>query len=122
MMNELHNPALQNLFDEARQDLADEKLTARILTHTRNRYYTLIGGSILVSLVILVSAWLIFAMPLLEFALMISQFFTNPLIDLGEGWLTLVFMPVNNIASLAVLLAKGALMGWKKLTGTTLLR
>lgn len=122
MMNELHNPVLQNLFDEARQDLTDDALTSRILTHTRKRYYTLIAGGILVSLVILVSAWLIFAMPLLEFALMISRFFTNPLIDLGEGWLTLVFMPVNNIASLAVLLAKGALMGWKKLTGATLLR
>jgi len=44
------------------------------------------------------------------------------LVNLGEGWVALVFLPVHNIASLAVLIAKGALMGWKKLTDTTLLR
>lgn len=122
MMTELRDPMLQTLFDEANQDQEDNVLTSRILTHTRNRYYTLIGGGLLVSLVILLTAWLVFAMPLLEFAVLVSQFITNPLIDLGEGWVALAFLPINNIASLAVLIAKGALMGWKKLTGTTLLR
>lgn len=122
MMTELRDPMLQSLFDEARQEQADEALTAQILTHTRNRYYTLIGGGILVSLAVMLLAWMVFAMPLLEFAVLVSQFFTNPLVELGEGWLALAFMPVNNIASLSVLLAKGALMAWKKLTGTTLLR
>ena len=122
MMTELRDPMLQTLFDEANQDQEDNVLTSRILTHTRNRYYTLIGGGLLVSLVILLTAWAVFAMPLLEFAVLVSQLITNPLIELGEGWLALAFLPVNNIASLAVLIAKGALMGWKKLTGTTLLR
>ena len=122
MMTELRDPMLQTLFDEANQEQEDNVLTSRILTHTRNRYYTLIGGGLLVSLAILLTAWLVFAMPLLEFAVLVSQFITNPLVDLGEGWVALAFLPVNNIASLAVLMAKGALMGWKKLTGTTLLR
>lgn len=122
MMTELRDPMLQTLFDEANQEQEDNVLTSRILTHTRNRYYTLIGGGLLVSLAILLTAWAVFAMPLLEFAVLVSQLITNPLIELGEGWLALAFLPVNNIASLAVLVAKGALMGWKKLTGTTLLR
>ncbi|MEE4216144.1 MAG: hypothetical protein V2I48_00880 [Xanthomonadales bacterium] len=122
MMTELRDPLLQTLFNEAKQDVVDEALTAQILAHTRNRYYTLIGGGVLVSLAVLLLAWLVFAMPLLEFAVLVSQFFTNPLVELGEGWLALAFMPVNNIASLSVLLAKASLMAWKKLTGTTLLR
>ena len=60
--------------------------------------------------------------PLLDFAVLISQFLTNPLVDLGGGWLALAFMPVNNLASLSVLLLKGSLMTWKKLTGVSLVR
>jgi len=64
--------------------------------------------------------WLIFGMPLLEFALLISQFLAMSLMDLGEGWLALVFMPVNNIASLIVITAKAIHMGWKKVVGISL--
>ena len=70
----------------------------------------------------MLAAWHVFAGPLLDFAVLVSQFLTNPLVDLGEGWLALVFMPINNIASISVALGKLSLMAWKSLTGTSLLR
>jgi len=41
------------------------------------------------------------------------------LVDLGEGWLALVFMPVNNIASLFIVSAKAIHLGWKKIIGAS---
>ena len=67
-------------------------------------------------------AWQVFSMPMLEFAVMVTQFLGKPLFDLGDGWLGFVFLPINNLASLFVLTAKGAMLGWKKLTGTSLIR
>jgi len=106
---------LQAAFAEARQNLDDEVFTARVMTRSRNLLYLLAGGAISVALVILAGIWLTIGIPLLEFAVLISQVFTTALVDLGEGWLALVFMPVNNIASLFVLSGKAILMAWKKL-------
>jgi hypothetical protein len=122
MMTEYRDQVLESLFDEANRELEGEAITARVMARTRNRLVKMAASAISLTLVVLLLSWYVFAMPLLEFAVMVSQFITNPLIDLGEGWLALAFLPVNNIASLSVLLAKASLMAWKKLTGTTLVR
>ena len=115
MMTNNQDQLLQSVFAEARQDLDGEVLTARIMTKTRRMLYLLATGSITIALILLAGVWLMFGIPLLEFAVLISQFLTIGLLDLGEGWLALVFMPVNNIASLIVIAAKAIHMGWKKL-------
>lgn len=48
-----------------------------------------------------------------------SRMSSTTLIDLGEGWLALVFMPINNIAGLVVITARAIHLGWKKITGTS---
>jgi hypothetical protein len=122
MMAELHDVKLESLFAEAKHDLEGEAITARVMSRTRNRLFTLLGGGALLSLVLLLIGWYVFAGPLLEFAVLVSEFLTNPLIDLGEGWLALVFLPINNIASILVLSTKVSLLAWKKLTGSSLIR
>lgn len=122
MMTEYRDQVLESLFDEANRELEGEAITARVMARTRNRLVKMAASAISLTLVVLLLSWYVFAMPLLEFAVLVSQFITNPLVDLGEGWLALAFLPVNNIASLSVLLAKASLMAWKKLTGTTLVR
>ena len=122
MMTEHRDPALAALFEQANRELEGEALTAQVMSRTRNRLAVMAGGAALLTVAALLVAWQVFAMPMLEFAVMVSQFLTNPLIDLGEGWLGLVFLPINNLASLVVLAAKGAMLGWKKLTGTSLIR
>lgn len=122
MMSEFRDPTLETLFSEANQELEGETITAQVMNRTRNRLVTLAAGGALVTLVAVLLGWYVFAMPLLEFAVLISQFLTNPLINLGEGWVALVFLPINNLASLSVLLAKVSLTAWKRLTGASLLR
>lgn len=110
---------LQSAFADARQDLDDETLTASIIAKTRKSFYLFAGGAIAVAILLLTGTWLIFGLPLLEFAVLISQFMTVALFDLGEGWLALALMPINNIASLMVISAKAIHLGWKKLIGAS---
>lgn len=115
MITDNQDQLLQSVFAEARQDLDDDVLTSRVMAKTRRVLYKLAAGVLFIAVVLVAGVWLIFGMPLLEFAVLISQFFTMALIDLGEGWLALVFMPVNNIASLLVIGAKAIHLGWKKI-------
>ena len=115
MIIENQDQLLHSAFAEARQDLDSEALTARVMAKTRRLLYLLAVSGILVALVLLLGMWLIFGIPLLEFAILISQFLTMTLVDLGEGWLALVFMPVNTVASLFLVTAKAIHLGWKKI-------
>lgn len=115
MIADSQDQLLQSVFAEARQDLKDEALTSKIMAKTRHVLYLLAASVLTIATVILIVIWLIFGMPLLEFAVLISQFLTMSLIDLGEGWLALALMPVNNIASLFVIGAKAVHLAWKKI-------
>lgn len=119
MMTNNQDQLLQTVFAEARQDLDGTAFTARIMSRTRKFLYLLALGGIAVAGILLTGAWLIFGMPLLEFAVMISNVLTTTLIDLGEGWLALVFMPINNIASLVIITARAIHLGWKKISGAS---
>lgn len=110
---------LQSVFAEARQDLDGAAITARVMAKTRRLLYLVAAGVLSFAVVLLAGTWLIFGLPLLEFAVLISQFLTTTLVDLGEGWLALVFMPVNNIASLCIVTARAIHLGWKKIIGAS---
>ena len=122
MMTEFRDPLLQSVFDQARQDLDGADLTASVMSRTRRRLVTMAAGAIAISLIAALAAWSLIGISLLEFAVLVSQCLTNPLVELGEGWLALVFLPVNNLASILVAATKLSLMGWKKLTGASLVR
>ena len=119
MMTNKQDQLLQTVFAEARQDLDGTAFTARIMSRTRKFLYLLALGAIAVAGMLLTGAWLIFGMPLLEFAVMISNALTTTLIDLGEGWLALAFTPINNIASLVIITARAIHLGWKKISGAS---
>jgi hypothetical protein len=106
MMSEYRDPTLEKLFRESEREFKGEAITEQVMARTRNRLFALAAAGISLSLI----------------AVLVSQFLTHPLLDLGEGWLALVFMPVNNFASISVLLVKGLLTTWKKLTGAALIR
>ncbi|MBT8039801.1 MAG: hypothetical protein HKO85_07685 [Xanthomonadales bacterium] len=122
MMTKYREPDLHSLFDQANRELQGESITARVVARTRTRVMTRAGLALVVMLLFLLVAWQLLALPLLEFAVLVSQLLTNPLVDLGEGWVALAFLPVNNFASLLVLSTKGVLIAWKKLTGSSLIR
>lgn len=115
MITDNQDQLLKSVFAEARQELDGEALTSRVMAKTRRVLYMLSAGVLSIAIVLVGGAWLLFGMPLLEFAVLVSQFLTMTLIDLGEGWLALVFTPLNNIASLLVVSAKAMHLAWKKL-------
>ena len=122
MMTKYREPDLHSLFEQANRELEGEGITARVVARTRMRVMTRAGLALVVMLLSLLVAWQLLALPLLEFAVLVSELLTNPLVDLGEGWVALAFLPVNNPASVLVLSTKGVLIGWKKLTGSSLIR
>jgi len=117
-MNAQLDPQLKCLFDRARQDLDGEALTERVVATTRKRTRRLLAVAIVAALAVLTSAWLILAMPLLEFGVLLSRVLTTSLIDLGDGWLALLLLPINSLAGVLALCTKGALLVRKWLSGT----
>lgn len=110
-----HDPALRQWFVEATQDLEGERITAQVMAKTQKVKFLVLAGVVLTGLIVLLLSWLAFAGPLLDFALLLSALLATPLIDLGEGWLALVFMPINTVASIAAAVGKVAWTMRKKL-------
>ena len=117
-MTEQQDPRLQALFANARQDLDGEAFTSGMMAKTRLQRYRM--PALIAAVTTLVAACAILLAPsLLTFALLTAQALTTNLVDLGDGWLGLALSPVNNIASLLILGARIAFMGWKVITRTS---
>ncbi len=122
MMAEYRDPSLEALFAEAKREYEGEAMTAQVMARTRKRLVSKAMAGAAFGLVTLLIGWYVFAGPLLDFAVLLSEVLTNPLVDLGDGWMALAFLPINNLASVVVLTTKVSLIAWKKLTGSSLIR
>lgn len=115
-MTEHRDPVLQTLFaaEEIDQNGQDaQAFTARVMARTRKLIYQLAGALAVVSLLLLICAW-VFAIPLQEVVQLVTQTVSATLFDLGDGWASWVFAPVNNIASLVVISLKAIRVVHKK--------
>ena len=117
MTNESRDPLLQSLFRDAVEELDGTALTARVMTRTRSYKLLILAGGASIALALLAGAWLIFGLPLFDFALLLSSVLGTPLFDLGEGWLALLLLPVNTVASLLVVLFKALRVFQKRIAG-----
>jgi hypothetical protein len=118
-MTEHRDQLLQTLFSEAQRELDGEALTARVMAKTRSLRYRRVATWVLSAVILLVSTWMVFAIPLQEFVVLVAQGLSTTLLDLGEGWLAWVFSPVNNIASLLVITVKAIRIFQKKIIGVS---
>lgn len=112
------NKDLLNLFVDARQEFDADTFTNKVVAKTNSRRYNFMAVIASVVVILMAMIW-VFAAPLQEFGLIVGHGLATPLVDLGDNRLAWVFAPVNNIASLLVLIAKIARMGWKKLGRAT---
>lgn len=119
-MTDHRDTQLKALFSEARQELDGREFTSRVMRKARSLRFLLIAAGITAALLVTFSAWRLLAIPLLEFAVLVSQVLTETLFDVGDGWLGLLLLPVNNIASLMVLGAKLVHSLRKKVIGSGL--
>ena len=121
MMSEHRDPVLQTLFDVDKKNLNNqdsEAFTARVMAKTRSLRYWLAGILGVVALIFLICVW-IFEIPLQEVVQIITQALGTTLFDLGDSWVSWVFTPVNNIASLLVLSVKAVRVIRKKVLGVS---
>ena len=108
MMTEHRDPVLQTLFAVDQVDQYDQDaqvFTARVMAKTRKLIYQLAGALAAVALLLLICVW-VFAIPLQDIVQMVTQTVSVTLFNLGDGWVSWVFAPVNNIASLVVISLK----------------
>jgi hypothetical protein len=115
-VNTQTDPRLQWLFEQANQNLDGEALTQRVVAATRRRTLRLFAGATLISLAVLAAVWVAFAVPLLEFGVLLSRLLTSSLIDLGDGWLALLLLPLNSVGGLLALCIRGALLVRRRLS------
>jgi len=116
MMTDHRDPVLQSLFAANQVELSDQDgqlFTARVMAKTRKLVYVVVAAVLLLALLVIASA-LILGIPIQEVAQNITQTLATTLFDLGNGWVSWVLMPVNNIASLLVLCVKIFRVVWKK--------
>jgi len=115
-MTEHRDPVLQAMFavDQTEQNDQDaQAFTASVMAKTRRLVYQLAGALCAVFAAMLLCVW-IFAIPLQEVVQMVTQTMSATLFDLGDGWVSWVVAPVNNIASLIVISLKAIRIIHKK--------
>ena len=115
-MTEHRDPVLQTLFavDQIDQNEQDaQAFIDRVMAKTRKLIYQLAGVLAVIALVLLMCVW-VFAIPLQEVVQLVTQTVSVTLFDLGDGWASWVFAPVNNIASLIVISLKAIRIIHKK--------
>ncbi len=108
MSNEPLDPRLQQLFEDARQELDGEAITRQVMSRTHRKIVVAATSLLAAAAVALIGSWLFLSISLLDFALLASALLTNPLLELGEGWVALALMPVNSLAGLSLLGLKAA--------------
>lgn len=116
MMTDHRDPVLKTLFATNQVELSDQDgklFTARVMAKTRKLVYGIVAALVALVLLVLASA-LLLGIPIQEVAQNITQTLAFRLFDFGNGWVSWVLMPVNNIASLLVLSLKIVRVIWKK--------
>jgi len=116
-MTDTRDAALESLFRQADESLDGEAITASVMAATRTRQAWLWGAGVAAALAGVLATWLTLGVPLLEFAVQVSNLLTTGLVDLGEGWLALILLPINSVAGLLALLAKTVLALRKRMRG-----
>jgi len=119
MMTHKRNQELLDLFADATENLDSEAFTAQVLARTIRRKRTTIAAVAGLAVVMIALVW-VFSTPLQEFSVLVAKGLASPLIELGDIRLSWLFAPVNNVASLLVLIVKLSRVAWKRMSGRQL--
>jgi len=114
MMSDERDPLLLALFADSQSVTPDYEFTKQVMGKTYALRQKLIVIAV-VSSVLLALYTAVFGVPLQSFALLLAQFLSTSLVDIGENWLALIVSPLNSVAGLLALLFKGFLTLQKRL-------
>ena len=117
-MTDHRDPVLSSLFANSQVDQEDTAFTDHVVAKTRSLRYKIVAGLACFVLVLVAGAWAL-ELPMMEVVQLITEGLTTNLVQLDDGWLSWVLMPVNNVASVLVLSLKAFRMLRKKIISTT---
>jgi len=112
-MTEDRDPMLQAMFSEASPELDGEAFIADVMARSRFTRYRMAVGSLAVAAILVAVAGVVLV-PVQELGAILAQGLTMALIDVGEGWWSLIMSPINSVAGLLVLLVKMVRMAMKR--------
>lgn len=118
MMADDRNQNLQNLFTETGRELDGDVFTTQVLSQIYSRRHKVIAVAAGVMVILMAMVWM-FSAPLQESVMLVAQGLATPLVDLGDYRLAWLFTPVNNLASLLVLIVKIIRIVRKRLGGAS---
>lgn len=112
-MNDRRDAALQALFNESQEDLQDDRFSAQVMVRIdrlkRRKGLGLIGIELLLVLVV----WLL-SEPLQSAVHSVMPSLMSSLIELDNGVLAELLLPVNNFASILLLAAIGLRSAYRR--------
>ena len=112
-MNEDRDPVLQALFVDAQQDLKSEEFVAGVMTRVQQLKQRVIAGATGATVLALVIA-LLLSVPVFDLAFVATDALAIEIISIGNSTAAWLLAPINNIATMIVVLFKGLRMGMKK--------
>ena len=104
---------LQNLFNEANEQLEDSTFTSQVVKRTYKLVIRL-GLLVVCTVLLALAVMLVFDLSPLQMAQGISEVLTTPMFNLGDGWAGWILTPINNIAGVFVIGFKGFRILYKK--------
>lgn len=113
MSNE-RDPRLQALFVGADETLEDSEFTQQVIQRM-HRHKVQWLFAIAVAAIALLAIATQFLLPLQSIVLVLTQALNIELIDLGNSPASWILAPINNLATLLIILGKGMKMSWEKI-------
>lgn len=117
-MSEERDAQLQALFAEADVTLQDTEFTGGVMRRVRQRRlgWLVAAAALGVALLLVASQFL---QPLQTVSVTVAQVLGIELVDLGDNPAAWFLAPINNLATLVVVLARGLRMSWKRVRRAT---
>ncbi len=113
-MSDDRDPILHELFAQAEHTYSDDSFTLRVMEQAAQRDRRRAITWIAVDVVLIVLAWTL-AEPLQEIVFLLLPGLTTSLIDLGNGLLAQLLLPINNVAALLALVGLGVRSIYRRL-------
>lgn len=105
-MNDQRDPVIESLFAQAERRFEDSAFADRIMARIKRRRRRIVGIRVAIILALVVLE-LVTTQPIQNYVGTASQYLGMQLFDLGEGWVSAVFSPLNSILGIVGLILIG---------------
>jgi len=114
-MNDERDPMIESLFKDAEKELDGDVFTERVIAGVNRRHRRIVGVRIAIILALVVVE-LMTTEPIQNTVGAATQLLSTQLLDLGEGWFSTLFGPLNSVLGIVGLLLIGMQALYRRVT------